>query len=168
MRRLRHAWVGAVVTILSVIGCSNGNEDGGAGRGAQMREEQRRAAEAAGVPVHSEIDLGGGVTMKMVLIPAGTFMMGSEEGLKYEKPVHEVTISKPFYLGATEVTQAQWKAVMETESWKGLPYAKANPRHAVNWVSLRADRFAIGAMTSLALESGRRPRSVRPDGPASA
>ena len=32
--------------------------------------------------------------------------------------LHEVTISKPFYMGIYEVTQAQWKAVMGTEPWK--------------------------------------------------
>jgi formylglycine-generating enzyme required for sulfatase activity len=39
-------------------------------------------------------------------------MMGSEKGLDNEKPAHEVTLTKPFYLGIYEVTQAQWKAVM--------------------------------------------------------
>jgi len=59
-------------------------------------------------PKEITLDLGGGVTMKCVLIPAGTFMMG--EGPKQ----HEVTISKPFYVGVTEVTQAQYEAVMGT------------------------------------------------------
>jgi formylglycine-generating enzyme required for sulfatase activity len=37
-----------------------------------------------------------------------------DENDDYEKPVHKVSISKPFWLGKTEVTQAQWKAVMGT------------------------------------------------------
>jgi formylglycine-generating enzyme required for sulfatase activity len=49
----------------------------------------------------------------MVFIPAGEFMMGSEEH-DPEKPVHKVAISKPFYLGKYEVTQEQWQAVMGT------------------------------------------------------
>jgi formylglycine-generating enzyme required for sulfatase activity len=52
------------------------------------------------------------VQIDFVLIPAGTFMMGSQDGDKDEQPVHQVTISKPFYLGKYEVTQAQWEAVM--------------------------------------------------------
>jgi formylglycine-generating enzyme required for sulfatase activity len=44
----------------------------------------------------------------MVLVPAGKFMMGDKDN----GPVHEVTISRPFYLGKYQVTQAQWKAVM--------------------------------------------------------
>jgi formylglycine-generating enzyme required for sulfatase activity len=55
--------------------------------------------------------------MEFVLIPAGTFRMGSDDGNSEEKPCHEVEISRPFYLGRYKVTQAQWQAVME----KGLP-----------------------------------------------
>lgn len=50
--------------------------------------------------------------MKFALIPAGKFMMGSEE-YEWEKPVHIVTISKPFYLGIYPVTQHEWKELME-------------------------------------------------------
>jgi len=58
------------------------------------------------------ITLGGGVKMDFVLIRPGSFMMGSEKGTDREKPVHQVTLTKPFYTGVYEVTQAQWKAVM--------------------------------------------------------
>jgi formylglycine-generating enzyme required for sulfatase activity len=43
---------------------------------------------------------------ELVEIPAGQFMMGSESGRTDERPVHQVTILEPFYLGATEVTFA--------------------------------------------------------------
>ncbi|MCX7634943.1 MAG: formylglycine-generating enzyme family protein, partial [Syntrophales bacterium] len=52
---------------------------------------------------------------KFVLIPAGTFMMGSpaDEPERFIDEIqHRVTISKPFYLQTTEVTQGQWRAVM--------------------------------------------------------
>ena len=48
---------------------------------------------------------------KFTLIPAGEFMMGSEEN-DWEKPVHKVKIRKPFYLGTCPVTQREWKSVM--------------------------------------------------------
>lgn len=48
-------------------------------------------------------------------IPAGSFRMGSEEGGSLdEKPAHWLRISQDFYMGKTEVTQAQWFAVMGT------------------------------------------------------
>ena len=51
-------------------------------------------------------------SMEFVRIPAGTFMMGSENGDDDEKPIHQVRVTKPFYMGKFEVTQAQWQAVM--------------------------------------------------------
>ncbi len=50
----------------------------------------------------------------MVLVPAGTFMMGSTIGRNDEQPIHQVTISRAYYMGKYEVTQAEWEAVMGT------------------------------------------------------
>lgn len=52
------------------------------------------------------------VGMEFVLIPDGTFQMGSEDGPANEVPVHTVRISQPFYLGVTPITQAQWEEVI--------------------------------------------------------
>ncbi|WP_321416947.1 SUMF1/EgtB/PvdO family nonheme iron enzyme [uncultured Methanomethylovorans sp.] len=51
------------------------------------------------------------IGMDFVLIPAGTFEMGSDY-TESTQPVHQVTIGKNYYLGKYEVTQAQWKKVM--------------------------------------------------------
>ena len=59
-------------------------------------------------------DLGDGVSLEMVLIPGGTFLMGSpatEKGRRdNESPQHQVTVDT-FFIGRFPVTQAQWKAV---------------------------------------------------------
>ena len=68
------------------------------------------------------LDLGDSVTMKFVLIPAGTFQMGSPANEKYrdrDETQHTVKLTKAFYMGVTEVTQAQWKAMMGTTPWAG-------------------------------------------------
>jgi formylglycine-generating enzyme required for sulfatase activity len=57
-------------------------------------------------------DLGDGAKMEFVLIRPGSFIMGSDKGNADEKPIHKVIITKPFYLGKFEVTQAQYQAVM--------------------------------------------------------
>jgi sulfatase modifying factor 1 len=67
------------------------------------------------------------IGMKLKLIPAGTFMMGSPEGepdRRENERQHKVTISKAFYMQTTEVTQGQWKALMGTEPWKGHEFSK--------------------------------------------
>jgi formylglycine-generating enzyme required for sulfatase activity len=48
----------------------------------------------------------------MVVVPAGTFAMGSPPGVgsDYEHPQHEVTIPQPFAVGVYEVTFAEWDA----------------------------------------------------------
>ncbi len=55
--------------------------------------------------------------IEMVLVPPGKFVMGmspgDEQATEVESPAHEVTISKAFYLGRTEVTQKQWERVMD-------------------------------------------------------
>jgi len=61
------------------------------------------------------LDLGNNVKLRVALIPAGTFMMGSpmnEDGRLPDENQREVTISKPFYMGTFPVTQAQYQAVM--------------------------------------------------------
>ncbi len=59
-------------------------------------------------------DLGQGINLEMVLIPAGKFMMGSpqsEKGRRDNEKQHEVTLTKSFYLGKYQVTQQQWEAI---------------------------------------------------------
>ncbi|MBI4563429.1 MAG: formylglycine-generating enzyme family protein [Planctomycetes bacterium] len=67
-------------------------------------------------PEMKSLDLGGGVKMEFVRIVAGTFNMGSDIGREDEKPVHQVTISKDFWMQSKETTQAQWKALMGGEN----------------------------------------------------
>lgn len=49
---------------------------------------------------------------EMVLLPTGTFEMGSNDGEADERPVHRVTIARPFAIGKYEVTQGEWVALM--------------------------------------------------------
>ena len=110
---------------------------------AKVSREQIEAAEELKLPVAKELDLGGGVKMKFVLIPGGEFRMGSDTGWG-EKPVHEVAITKAFYMGVTEVTQAQWKAVMGTEPWEGKQYAGRTSDSAATYVSWNGATTYLG------------------------
>jgi len=72
-------------------------------------------AKSVGKLMEAKIDLGKGVKLEMVLIPAGKFMMGSpgaEVGRKDNETLHTIILSKPFYMGKYEVTQEQWQSVM--------------------------------------------------------
>lgn len=86
-------------------------------------------------PPRKTIDLGNGVSMKLALIPAGTFQMGSPTSEKGrdggEGLVHTVKLSKAFYMGVYEMTQSQYQAVMgkNPSDFKGL----RNPVEKVSW-----------------------------------
>ena len=93
-----------------------------AARRAAIVEEQRRAiAFEEGLPKKRTFDLGYGVNLELVLIPSGKFMMGSPgfEGERDDDETqHEVTISKPFYLGKYPITLAHWQRFVTATSYK--------------------------------------------------
>lgn len=71
--------------------------------------------------------ISNSIGMELVLIPAGPFLLGlpkDEEGREEDEKQHEVTISEPFYMGRTEVTQGQWRKTIGTEPWKGQEYVQ--------------------------------------------
>lgn len=82
---------------------------------------------------------GKTATFKMKLVKAGTFSMGTSAGDDEEKPVHDVTISKNYYMGETEVTQQLWYAVMgqtptSSNNWnqdRGM--GDKFPAYSVSW-----------------------------------
>jgi len=100
------------------------------------------------------LDLGNGLSMEMFLIPAGKFLMGSPEGEKgrstNEGPLHEVTISRAFYMGVFEVTQEQYEAVMgkDPSHFKGAK----NPVETVSW------HDAVDFCKKLAEKTGKKVR----------
>ncbi|MBE9174766.1 SUMF1/EgtB/PvdO family nonheme iron enzyme [Synechocystis salina LEGE 06155] len=75
-------------------------------------------------------NLPGGVKSEMIKIPAGSFMMGSNER-DDEKPIHQVTL-KEFYLGKYPVTQEQWQAVMRNNP-SAFNNDLKNPVERVSW-----------------------------------
>ena len=83
--------------------------------------------------------LPGGVALRLVRIPAGRFLMGSPDSevgrAKDEGPLHEVTISRPFWMGAYEVTQQQWSAVMGSNpsTFQQGEDASLRPVERVSW-----------------------------------
>ena len=91
--------------------------------------------DAKALPDKMTIDLGGGAKMEFVLIHPGSFMMGSDNGDAQEKPVHEVKITKPFYMGVCEVTQAQWLALMGDNP--SSFWGNALPVQQVSWEDCR-------------------------------
>jgi len=55
-----------------------------------------------------KIDLGGGASLDMVLIPAGEFVMGDVAGALDERPQTRIRVDRPFWMGRAEVTNGQY------------------------------------------------------------
>lgn len=84
----------------------------GAGTATISATSESRFASAS-VTVGAPLGVGFG-REQFTLIPAGTFLMG---GTAYadERPVHQVTITRPFYLQRTELTVGQWRSIMGSD-----------------------------------------------------
>lgn len=87
------------------------------------------------------------VGMEFVLVPAGTFRMGSTsvDAGENEKPVTDVSISRAFYMGKHEVTQKQWEKVMGTNpsDFNDCPDC---PVEQVSWNDAQAFVRTLNAM----------------------
>jgi formylglycine-generating enzyme required for sulfatase activity len=122
---------------------------------AEAGRRQAAAAARLGLPVEKTVDLGNGVALDLVLVPAGRFRMGSpakEAGRSNEKQ-HWVTITSPFYMGKYEVTQEQWEKVMGTNpsQFKGAK----NPVENVSWDDCQEFLKKLNALTPNPSPGGR-------------
>jgi formylglycine-generating enzyme required for sulfatase activity len=115
----------------------------GKGEGLIIRKIEIKELKSAAEPTFSDSaspsgppkPISNSIGMKFVLIPPGEFLMGSPDSNTAakpdEKPQHRVRITRPFFLGVTEVTQGQFKAVMGTNP----SYFKMGDDHPVEEVS---------------------------------
>lgn len=84
-------------------------------------QDQKAAAGGDARPREMILDLGDKVTLKLVEVPPGKFIMGSpvtEKDRQRDEDQHEVTISKPFYMGTTHVTVDQFAAFAKESGYK--------------------------------------------------
>ena len=90
-----------------------------------------------------------GISIEMVKVEAGTFMMGAtsemENPYSWEKPVHQVTLPHDYYMGKYEVTQALWQAVMGSNP----SYFKGDdlPVEQVSWGDCQEFISKLNSMT---------------------
>ena len=97
------------------------------------------------------------VPMVFVWVPPGSFRMGSphpEVGRgSDEGPVHEVTLTRGFYLGKYEVTQEQWEMVMGTMPWAGRGYVEEGPKNPAVHVSWEDARTFVEELNAAEADS---------------
>ena len=98
------------------------------------------------------------IGMELIELPAGTFTMGSPAGEK-ERGNNEgqvaVTLTKPFWLGKTEVTQGQFKKVMGTEPWANQSGVQIGEDNAASYVSWNDATAFCQELTGLEHKAGK-------------
>ena len=119
-------------------------------------EQQRRAQAALTLERKSGkvVSLPGGGSMDFVWLEPGVFQRGSPSSWLGrwwgEGPVHEVEISKGFWLGTYEVTQGQWESVMGTRPWSGKDYVREDWSHPAVYISWNDVHEFIGRLNEAA------------------
>ena len=124
------------------------------------------------------IPVKNGISIDMVKVEAGTFMMGATSEMKDpyddEKPVHQVTLTNDYYMGKYEVPQALWEAVMGSNpsKYKGdnLPVEKVSWNDCQEFISKlnsmtgRKFRLPTEAEWEYAARGGKRSRGYQYSG----
>jgi formylglycine-generating enzyme required for sulfatase activity len=105
---------------------------------ADVKEAQAAWAKYLDRRVEEEVEIAPGVRMTFVLVPPGKFLMGSpayEKDRGDDEALHEVTLTEPFDLGKTEVTQMQYQALTgeNPSKFKGADL----PVETVSWEEAR-------------------------------
>lgn len=91
-----------------------------------------------------------GVSFDMIWVEAGTFMMGSDTGeIINMKPVHKVTLTKNYYIGKTEVTQALWEAVMGENHIPSKYKGAYKPIYDITWNDCVSFLSKLNTLTGL-------------------
>ncbi|HJT77190.1 MAG TPA: bifunctional serine/threonine-protein kinase/formylglycine-generating enzyme family protein, partial [Gemmataceae bacterium] len=140
---------------------------------AGVRQAQEVWARYLGREVEETVEIADGAKMTFVLVPPGKFRMGSppdEKGRSGDETLHLVTLTHPFDLAKTEVTQAQYRALtgnnpshfkgddlpVETVSWEEAR------DYATNLTAKRGDKHLYRLPTEAEWEyccRGGRPSS---------
>ena len=94
-----------------------------------------------------------GISFNMVKVEPGTFTMGTDNELyeyDYSKPAHQVTLTKGYYIGQTEVTQSLWNAVMGSNPsyYRGKDRG-SHPVEYVTWTDCQTFISKLNEMTGL-------------------
>ena len=143
-----------LLLLLLTVGCNDSTQSEQATEQPQPEQPQPDPV-PANPPVIELPSITNTIGMTFKEIPAGTFMMGSPEteaGRQDDEHQHQVTITKPFYMQTTEVTQGQWQAVMGTEPWKGLAVIREGPNYPAAFISWK---HAVAFCEKLSTKEGK-------------
>lgn len=107
-------------------------------------EEVHAVQEAWARHLDCKVVRSNSIGIDLVLIPPGSYQMGSppeEKERHSDEQPRAMTISRPFYVGRTEVTQGQWSSIMATQPWKGKEWAQEGDNFPASYISWQDARL---------------------------
>jgi len=123
--------VSMVLFLFIGVGCSSDGGDGQGDSGQNGDDGGGDQNNGGAVQAGNEQQFAG---MDFIYCPAGTFTMGSDSELAQEDETpHQVTLSRGFWIGKYEVTQAQWQAVMGENPSLERHVGDNRPVDSVSW-----------------------------------
>jgi len=133
-------------------------------RSAQTGQEPPRPGSEPWFEPHWTGDIAtNSLGMQLVLVPGGSFRMGSpadEPGRGPDEEQVQVTLSRPFLMGQTEVTQGQWRELMDTEPWKDKPMSVEASDHPATYITWDAALAFCRRLTDRERQAGQLPSGV--------
>jgi len=156
--RIPHLAPGSYAYRISADGYSNADVQGEMIDGGSLSLNAELTKISKPIPGQvALISLPGGESMAMEWIKYGSFVMGSsksEGGRESDEDAHTVGIGRAFWMGRTEVTQAQWKAVMGSAP---SGFSASGPDAPVESVSWNDAQQFCAKLSQIAREAGTLP-----------
>ncbi len=103
--------------LLSALSACTGNKSTKDKAGQKVNPEKKEVQSREQIESPHKDDTSAAIDAEMIYFEGGTFLMGSENGLPNEKPVHKVKI-KPYYIDKHLVTVAQFRQFVEATGFK--------------------------------------------------
>lgn len=118
---------------LAKLGASEALLDAMQAKAPEMPRQIQTGMQTEGRP----IQISNSIDIEFKLIPKGQFLMGAKPNelgsMSNEKPQHQVTIGKLFYISKFEVTQGNWKAIMGNNPSQNIKCGDDCPVDSVSW-----------------------------------
>ncbi len=127
---------GSAATAIALEACNSGNPRSGTSATAASMQLTPDNTVSSMVPTIAEPSVEP-IFPEMILVQPGTFQMGYDEGYRFEKPVHTVTITRPFHIGIYAVSYDEYDKYSEdiekTYVNVNIPDRETFPVSAIDW-----------------------------------
>lgn len=144
-----------LILSLAVAGCGDPSLDT-----TSQKDDPTNTEEKIITPPHLA-QLTNSLGAVLVYLEGGTFTMGSPENetrRDLDEHLHQVKLTRGFYFWSTEVTQKQWKEIMQSEPWLGGAYTRSGDQLPAGAMSIAEAMSFCSKLTEIERTTGTLPK----------